>query len=177
MLLVLVLLWTSVRQVIWIVTNVTSAIGIRSSGHKGSRLRWWIAFGFIILALSRSSAQVWMLGWWLSTIFESTVFVSMIYVCTSLLARRIATLLAKGNLSLFLFIVMRVTWFRFEISGFRFEIRSVRSLSFFIKTIILRMLLFRRWRLLSFWFVRFIVLIFRIRERRGIKTKLSCMIV
>ncbi len=177
MLFILVLLWTSVRQVIRIVTNVTSAIVVRSGGHEGSRLRWWIAFGFNILALGRSFAQVGMLGWWLGTIFESTVFVSMIYVCTSLLARRIATLFAKGNLYLVLSIVRRVTWFRLEIFRFCFEIRSVRSLALFMEAVILRMLLFRRWRLLSFWFVRLVILIFRIGERGRIKTKLSCMIV
>ncbi len=60
MLLILVLLWTSIGQVIWIVTNVTSAIVIRSSGHEGIWIVTNVTSAIVILVILHEAVRI---GW------------------------------------------------------------------------------------------------------------------
>ncbi len=153
-----------------IIANVTFATIVVSS-LSGC---WWfyITFGFVILFLAWSFAQVRMLVMRRRriAILVTTFVVCVSFVCASLFTRGSSAMLAKRNFS-----------FIFFIAGFparfRFKIRSVCSLSFFVRTIRSVFLPIRRRQFLSLKFVWVVLFFFRTCERRCFKTKLSCMLV
>ncbi len=110
--------------------------------NRKACLRWSIAFGLMILIFTGRFAQVGVFGWWRwpIIIFETTLTMSMSGMCTSLLAREAATVFAKTYFSFAVFIAIARFWLKVR---FRFEIRSVCSVTFFVRTISSVLSLFR----------------------------------
>ncbi len=156
-------LWASVCQMIRIIANITFASIVGGNLYSC----WWfyITLGFVILVLAWSFAQVRMLMMRRRriAILETTFVVCMTFVCSSFLARGSSAMFAKRNFSFVLFIA--------GISvRFRFEIGSVCSLSFFIRTIRSVFLPIRRRRFLFLNFIWVVLLFLRTCESWCLKT-------
>ena len=139
-------LWASVCQMIRIIANVTF-VSIVGSDLYGC-WRFYIALGFVILIHAWRFAQVRMFVMRRGriTILETTLVVCVTFVCSSLYTRGSSAMFAKRNFSFIFFIAG-------FFARFRFEIGSVCSLSFFVRTIRSVFLPFGRRRFLFFNFV------------------------